>query len=58
LFPEPRHAFLDDAGMTTENAILMIVGAAFAATLFLIVTSDPVQEALTTLVERALSFED
>ena len=57
MFPEPRHAFLDDAGMTTENALLMLVGAAFAAALFLIVTSDQVREALTTLVEEALSLE-
>lgn len=57
MFPEPRHAFLDDAGMTTEVALLMIVCAAFAAVLYLVVSSDPVQEGLTTLVEEALSFE-
>jgi uncharacterized protein DUF4244 len=57
LFPEPRHVFLDDAGMTTDYALLMIVGAALAAVLYFVVTSDPVEEALTTLVEEALSFE-
>jgi hypothetical protein len=57
LFPEPRQVFLDDAGMTTDYALLMIVGAALAAVLLLIVKSDTVLEALTTLVEEALSFE-
>lgn len=58
MFPEPRPAFLDDRGMTTEYALLTLVSAALAAAMFLIVTSDDVRNALAELVQRALSLED
>lgn len=56
MFPQPRHAFLDDTGSTTEQAILMIVTAAFAAVLFVVVQSGEVKAALADLIDRALNF--
>lgn len=57
MFPRPRQVFLDDTGSTTEEAILMIVLAAFAAVLFAVVQSDESRQALTSLIQRALDFD-
>jgi hypothetical protein len=56
MFPKPQYIFLDDTGATTEEGILMIVLAAFAAVLLTILQSDPVRNGLTALVQRALDF--
>lgn len=56
MFPKPQYIFLDDTGATTEEGILMIVLAAFAAVLLAILQSDPVRNGLTALVQRALDF--
>jgi hypothetical protein len=56
MFPQPRYIFLDDAGATTEEGILMIVLAAFAAVLLGVLQSDQVRNGLTSLVQRALDF--
>ena len=59
--PVPRLAALrarlrDDSGMSTvEYAIGTLAAAAFAAVLYAIVTGDSVLNALTGLVQRALS---
>lgn len=46
----------DDTGMSTvEYAIGTLAAAAFAAVLYTIVTGDSVVNALTSLVQRALS---
>ncbi|MDX6742559.1 DUF4244 domain-containing protein [Actinocorallia sp. A-T 12471] len=46
-----------DAGMTTaEYAVGTVAAAAFAGVLFKIVSSDPVQQALLNIVERALQL--
>lgn len=57
----PRNARLlarlrDDSGMSTvEYAIGTLAAAAFAAVLYAIVTGDSIVNALTGLVQRALS---
>lgn len=52
----PRTPLADDAGMSTaEYAIGTIAAAAFAAVLYAVVTGDAVTDALTGLVQRALS---
>lgn len=59
--PVPRTACLrgrlrDDSGMSTvEYAIGTLAAAAFAAVLYAIVTGDSIVNALTGLVQRALS---
>ena len=59
--PVPRTARLrarlrDDSGMSTvEYAIGTLAAAAFAAVLYAIVTGDSIVNALTGLVQRALS---
>jgi Protein of unknown function (DUF4244) len=59
--PVPRLARLrdrlrDDSGMSTvEYAIGTLAAAAFAAVLYAIVTGDSIVNALTGLVQRALS---
>lgn len=60
MFPHPQPIFLDDfaddAGVVTpETSVLMIVMAGFAAVLFVIVQSEPVKEALVSLINRALN---
>ena len=51
-----RHLCHDDAGMSTvEYAIGCIAAAAFAAVLYAVVSGDSVVEALTQLVQRALT---
>ena len=57
MFPRTRHVFLDDTGATTEYALVLIIGATLAAALFVIVRSDPIQQALADLVHRALRLE-
>jgi uncharacterized protein DUF4244 len=47
---------VQDAGTTTaEYSIVILAAAAFAGTLFAIVTSDSVRTAITELIERALA---
>lgn len=55
MFLRTRHVFLDDAGTTTEEAILMIVFSSFAITLFLVLKSESVRRVLTDLVMSAIS---
>ena len=51
-----RHLGHDDSGMSTvEYAIGCIAAAAFAAVLYAVVSGDSVVEALTQLVQRALT---
>jgi hypothetical protein len=51
-----RARLRDDAGMSTvEYAIGTLAAAAFAAVLYTIVTGDSIVNALTGLVQRALS---
>lgn len=51
-----RHRPLGDAGMSTaEYAIGTVAAAAFAAVLYTVLTGDSVVNALTSLVQRALS---
>jgi hypothetical protein len=46
----------DDAGMSTaEYAIGTVAAAAFAATLYTVLTGDNVVSSLTQIIERALS---
>lgn len=52
----PRVRMTGDAGMSTaEYAIGTIAAAAFAAILYTVVSGDSVVDALTGLIERALS---
>lgn len=58
--PRPRIGYLtrfaDDSGMSTvEYAIGTIAAAAFAAVLYAVVSGDTVVQALTSLVQRALT---
>jgi hypothetical protein len=55
MFRLSREVFLDDRGATTEEGIIMIALAAFAAGFLLVVTSEPVREKLASLVQQALS---
>jgi hypothetical protein len=51
-----RARLRDDAGMSTvEYAIGTLAAAAFAAVLYAVVTGDSIVNALTGLVQRALS---
>jgi hypothetical protein len=46
----------DDAGMSTvEYAIGTVAAAAFAAVLYVVISGQPVVDALTQLVQRALT---
>ncbi|MGX7825743.1 DUF4244 domain-containing protein [Actinokineospora sp. 24-640] len=53
-----RRLLRRDAGMTTaEYAIGTVAAAAFAAVLYLIVTSDTVSSGLTSLITDALTHD-
>jgi ABC-type nitrate/sulfonate/bicarbonate transport system permease component len=53
-----RRRLWSDSGMSTaEYAIGTIAAAALAGVLYLLVTSDSVESALTELVQRALSVD-
>lgn len=50
-------AHRDERGMATaEYAIVMLAAAAFAGLLMLVLRSDTVREALTSIVQQALSI--
>lgn len=54
-FRKLRARLRGDAGASTaEYAIVMVAATAFGGILLKIVTSDPVQAALTGIIERAL----
>jgi len=51
----PRWAGHPEAGMTTvEYAVGTLAAVAFAGVLLKVLTSDPVQQALSSLIQRAL----
>ncbi|MBK8731274.1 MAG: DUF4244 domain-containing protein [Tetrasphaera sp.] len=51
-----RHLLKDDGGMTTaEYAVGTVAAVAFAALLLLVVRSDAVRSALTSIITTALS---
>jgi uncharacterized protein DUF4244 len=54
--PRRRARFDDDDGMSTvEYAIGTVAAAAFAAVLYVVISGQPVVDALTQLVQRALT---
>jgi hypothetical protein len=54
MFNLSREVFLDDTGSTTEAGIVMVALASLAAMFLMVVTSDPMKEALAALVQRAV----
>ncbi|ASU80740.1 DUF4244 domain-containing protein [Actinopolyspora erythraea] len=56
LLPRARRVLEGDSGMSTaEYALGTLAAAAFASVLYMVVTSDFVTEALTSLLREALS---
>ncbi|MEU3272719.1 DUF4244 domain-containing protein [Saccharomonospora sp. NPDC006951] len=55
--PDSREGRVDAGMSTAEYAIGTIAAAAFAAVLYGVLTGDSVVDALTSLVERAISVD-